>query len=249
MTMLSLFHCIKAEFLKCKHSALFYIHIIVPLLGATIFAGYFRISGWDVPTKVSAYLEILAVVFPFFIGIIIGMIVQNEHQAGHYQIMLGTIPSRTAAYLGKTIVLMVGAAEALALAFGVFSIIYQEAPIMLYVHAGGLLVLTVFPLYLIHLFVGMNFGKGASMGLGIAGSLAAALMITGLGDTVWKYIPWAWGVRAVDYMILAWNTPDVFEAARPDFMAGIRVALLCSAFLLLASIIWFHFWEGGKDND
>ena len=43
----------------------------------------------------------------------------------------------------------------------------------------------------------MSFGKGASMGLGIAGSLIAALMITGLGDATWKYIPWAWGVRAM----------------------------------------------------
>ncbi len=79
------------------------------------------------------------------------------------------------------------------------------------------------PIYLIHLFVGMSFGKGASMGLGIAGSLIAALMITGLGDATWKYIPWAWGVRAMDYTLpyyelnaanydeISYNGPDIYH--------------------------------------
>ena len=82
--MTSIFRCLKAEFLKCKHSVLLYIHILIPLLGAIIFAGYFLVSGWDVQTKVSAYLEVLAVSFPFLAGIIVGIVVQIEHQAGHY---------------------------------------------------------------------------------------------------------------------------------------------------------------------
>ena len=36
----------------------------------------------------------LAVAFPFLIGIIVGLVVQIENQAGHYQLLLGTIPSR-----------------------------------------------------------------------------------------------------------------------------------------------------------
>lgn len=247
--MTSVFRCMRAEFIKCKHSVLLYIHILIPLLGAVIFAGYFRISGWDTQAKVSAYLEVLAVAFPFLIGIIVGMAVQIEHQAGHYQLMLGTIPSRIVTYLGKIGLLIIGAIWAVAFALGGFSIIYQEAPFTVFLKAGGLLVLTAFPLYLIHLFVGMNFGKGASMGLGIAGSLIAALMITGLGDAVWKYNPWAWGVRFMDYIILSWSRPDVFQLLRTDFLAGIGIALLCSLLLLFLSLIWFGTWEGGKEND
>lgn len=247
--MYSAFRCIKAEFLKCRHSLLLYIHILLPLLSAVIFAGYFRISGWDAQIKVSAYLEILAVAFPFLIGIIVGMSVQIEHQAGHFQLMLGTIPSRTATFLGKIGLLMIGATVAVALALCGFSLIYREASLTVYLKAGTLLIMTVFPLYMIHLFVGMNFGKGASMGLGIAGSLVAALMITGLGDAIWKYNPWAWGVRSMDYTVLAWSKPDLFQMVRDDFIAGIRIALLCSALLFVFSIIWFRSWEGGKEND
>ena len=39
--MTSIFRCLKAEFLKCKHSVLLYIHILIPLLGAIIFADIF----------------------------------------------------------------------------------------------------------------------------------------------------------------------------------------------------------------
>lgn len=249
MTMASAARCIKAEFAKCRHSALLYIHILIPFLGAVVFAGYFRISGWDVQTNISTYLEVLAVAFPFLIGIIVGMVVQLENQAGHWQLMLGTIPSRSVAYIGKISFLMIGAMGAAALALGGFAAIYQKAPLILYWKAWILLVLAVFPLYLVHLFVGMQFGKGASMGLGIAGSLVAALMITGLGDAVWNYIPWAWGVRFMDYTVLSWSNPDVFQLVSHDFIIGIVIALLFSLLLFVFSIIWFRSWEGSRDAD
>ena len=242
-------HCIKAEFVKCRHSALLYFHILVPFLGAVVFAGYFRISGWDIQTNISAFLEVLAAAFPFLIGIVVGMVVQFENQAGHWQLMLGTIPSRPAAYIGKLSFLMLGAVGAAALALGCFAAIYREAPFILYLKAWVLLVLAVFPLYLIHMFVGMRFGKGASMGLGIAGSLVAALMVTGLGDAVWKYNPWAFGVRFMDYTVLSWSNPDVFHLVSHDFIIGIVIALLFSLLLFVFSIIWFRSWEGSRDAD
>lgn len=70
--MWSVIRCLKAEFLKYRHCALLYIHVVVPVLGAVIFASYFKISGWDAATKISAYLEALAIATPFLIGIIVG---------------------------------------------------------------------------------------------------------------------------------------------------------------------------------
>ena len=247
--MISVIRCTKAEFLKSKRSILLYIHFMIPVFGAMIFAGYFHISSWNVVTKVSAYLEVLAVSFPFLVGIVVGMIVQIENQAGHFQLMLGTIPSRTATYLGKLVFLVIGAISAVVLALGVFCIIYWEAPLWICLKAGSLLMMCAIPLYLIHLFVGMSFGKGASMGLGIAGSLISALMITGLGDDIWKYVPWAWGVRLADYTVLAWDKPDIFRVVQSDFMIGIWIVLLCSLCLLFASLVWFRSWEGGNNYE
>ena len=109
--------------------------------------------------------------------------------------------------------------------------------------------LNMLPIYLIHLFVGMSFGKGASMGLGIAGSLIAALMITGLGDATWKYIPWAWGVRAMDYTVLAWDSPQLYVQVKTDFFSGMIISVCCTVCLLIASLVWFHGWEGGKNSE
>ncbi|MDO5410637.1 MAG: lantibiotic immunity ABC transporter MutG family permease subunit [Lachnospiraceae bacterium] len=245
----SIIRCLRAEFLKCKHSPVLYLHLLVPIIGAVVFAGYFRISSWNVVTEISAYLEVLAVAFPFLIGIIIGMIVQIENQAGHFQLMLGTIPSRSAAYIGKLAFLLISAMGATVLALGTFCMIYGKISLSFYIKAWLFLIATILPLYLIYLFIGMRFGKGACMGLGIAGSLISALMITGLGDAVWKYIPWAWSVRTMDYLVLAWNKPDTMQLVQADFATGIWIAVLFSICSFVASLIWFRYWEGGKNND
>lgn len=247
--MVSILRCLRAEYQKCKHSALLFIHLIIPVLGAVIFASYCRISNWEITTKISGYLEVLAVAFPFLVGIIVGMVVQIENQAGRFQLMLGTIPSRSATYIGKQVFLLLNAMGATVLALGLFAILYRGAPAILYVKAWGWLVLTVVPIYQIHLLVGMNFGKGASVGLGIFGSLAAALMITGLGDRIWRYFPWAWGVRAMDSIVLAWDRPDLFALMKSEFENGMMISAAASVCLLAVSLIWFQHWEGGKASD
>ena len=77
--MVSVVRCWKAEYQKCKHSILLYMHSMIPIICAAIFAGYYHISRWELATKISAYLEVLAVAFPFLIGIIVGLVVQIEN--------------------------------------------------------------------------------------------------------------------------------------------------------------------------
>lgn len=245
----SIIRCLKAEFIKCKHSLILYLHLLIPLSGAVVFAGYFRLSAWDVVTEISAYLETLAAAFPFFSGIIIGITVQMENQAGHFQLLLGTIPSRSAAYSGKLAFLLLCAVGTSALALGIFCLIYGKVPLRFYLKAWLYLIATVFPLYLIYLFVGLSFGKAACMGLGVVGSLISALMITGMGDAVWKYIPWAWSVRTMDYLVLMWSKPDTIQLVKADFIVGIGIAILFSLVSFFTELLWFHYWEGEKNND
>lgn len=120
--MVSVVRCWKAEYQKCKHSILLYMHSMIPIICAAIFAGYYHISRWELATKISAYLEVLAVAFPFLIGIIVGLVVQIENQAGHYQLLLGTIPSRMATYIGKLGFLMICAFGATFLALSLIHI-------------------------------------------------------------------------------------------------------------------------------
>ena len=57
--MVSVVRCWKAEYQKCKHSILLYMHSMIPIICAAIFAGYYHISRWELATKISAYLEVL----------------------------------------------------------------------------------------------------------------------------------------------------------------------------------------------
>ena len=124
--MVSVIRCWKAEYQKCKHSILLYMHSLIPIICAVVFVGYYCISRWEPTTKISAYLEVLAVAFPFLIGIIVGQVVQIENQAGHYQLLLGTIPSRIATYIGKLGFLMICAKGTTFLAFGTFAVLYRD---------------------------------------------------------------------------------------------------------------------------
>ena len=226
-----------------------YMHIVLPVLCAVVFAGYYHISGWEASAKISAYLEVLAASIPFFIGIITGQALQIEHTAGGYQLMLGTIPSRNASFLGKLVFLLCFFFGALILALGTFAALYPAAPLWLYGEALFLLLLTAMPFYVIHLSVGMRFGKGATLGLGIAGSLLSALMTTGLGDQMWKAVPWAWGVRAMDYTVLSWYDPQPYLPAHGEFVIGMVVCACSSVCLLAACLLWFRRWDGRKSAE
>mgnify|MGYP006877017325 CR=1 FL=1 len=96
---------------------------------------------------------------------------------------------------------------------------------------------------------GNELRKRCIYGIGNCRSLIAALMITGLGDATWKYIPWAWGVRAMDYTVLAWDSPQLYAQVKTDFFSGMIISVCCTVCLLIASLVWFHGWEGGKNSE
>ena len=41
----SIIRCFQVEWLKSRHTPLLLVHILFPVIGAGIFAGYFHISG------------------------------------------------------------------------------------------------------------------------------------------------------------------------------------------------------------
>ena len=55
--------CVRADYLKAKRSMLNVIYIIVPPILALVFAGYFHISSWNRTLKISAFLEMLGIIY------------------------------------------------------------------------------------------------------------------------------------------------------------------------------------------
>ena len=96
-------------------------------------------------------------------------------------------------------------------------------------------------LYILHLFLAMRFNKGVTIGLGIAESLLSAVLMTGLGDGVWIYVPAVWANRVAGYVMFAYST-----VTGPAVDPG-RTAALCSivtSMSFLAFIIWAKRWDG-----
>lgn len=245
-----LFRCILSDFYKLKHSPVLWLHIFIPLLGAFLFLWYYTITGSKDPIiKISYYLEALCVTFPILIGLLCGMTAAQEEEAGNYQEILSGIKSRTAAYLSKLILLLVLSAFSVALAVGIFSIGFQSASALFYFKAA----LAVFGgnifLYLLHLFISFRFGRGASIGLGVVGTLLSALMLTGLGNGIWHWVPWAWSVRFCDDIAFSLQYPSKSAIAIADMHYGIRVSVLAVCISAIASLLWFHHWEGSQSNE
>lgn len=232
--------CVRADYLKAKRSMLNVIYIIVPLILALAFAGYFHISSWNRTLKISAFFEMLGIIYPFLVGIIVGIIAQRESQAGHYQFILSTVSSRTHIYIGELCFLLINSLLFYTLAVGSFALMFPFTSISGYVQVIGLLLLSSTPIYQIHFLCAFIFGKSASMGLGIAGSLLSAIMLTGLGDVCWQYIPWAWSVRYMDFWLLATTNKDAYLQSCSTFYVGIIINIVAILVLFAVSIMWIR---------
>ena len=247
--MVSIIRCFQAERIKCRHTPFLAVHLLFPVLGAAVFAGYFRIYVWDKLTDIAAFLETAAIAHPFLIGIISGIAVQMENTAGHFQILLGTIPSRSGAYIGKCCYLIMWCAISTALGILLFAIFYPAVLPVFYIKPFIMLTLSAIPLYLISLNAGLFLGKTGAMGIGIAGSLLTALCATGLGDFVWKFLPWGWGIRFAEYCVLEWVSPERFNRAFHELETGLFIMMFFTLLLFIGSLWWFKRWEGTKENE
>ncbi|MFA9465414.1 MAG: lantibiotic immunity ABC transporter MutG family permease subunit [Velocimicrobium sp.] len=244
--MVTFIRCIRSDCYKFKHTSMLLIHGLIPLGTALLFLGYYSTSSWKVDIKISGFLEVLSISFPLIIGLICSKAIEQEGQAGGFQVMLCNIKSRTVAYASKLALLLLLGTCSIALAVLVFALGFKAAPGILYLKAVGILVAGNFFLYILHQFVSFQYGRGASIGLGIAESLISALALTGLGDGKWYYIPCAWSVRLNDYLVYIWVNPSSTAIGNAEIEKGLLIALLTSCIALFVSFLWFQNWEGRK---
>ena len=89
------------------------------------------------------------------------------------------------------------------------------------------------------------FGKGASIGLGIVGSLISALMLTGIGDGIWPIVPWAYSVRLCSYFIM-YNSSTLME--NQSIIHSMIMMIIYMVTLLVLQLIFINYWEGRREN-
>ncbi|MBU3100042.1 MULTISPECIES: lantibiotic immunity ABC transporter MutG family permease subunit [Clostridium] len=247
--MIALLRCIKSDFYKLRHTSILWIHLLIPLAGAFIFLLYYHTTAKNSITDIETYLEALAIAFPLLIGLISGIVIEQEELAGNFQVMLCTSKSKCTPYLSKSILLILLGTFSITIAVGVFALGFHVLPYLFYLKAGVALIIGNIFLYILHVFISLQFGKGASTGLGVSGSLISALMLTGLGDYIWYFVPWAWSVRFCHRMFEKLNNPAFSAEIALDMQKGALIMLFALCITFVVSLFWFKKWEGRKSYE
>lgn len=242
---------LRAEFLKTKRTPFLLTHLIVPIIISGIFLAYYTYSPWDFNDRVTAYLQGVTCGFPIIIGLVCAMAAEQEAKAGQFQEMLTATKTKIIAYLSKLLLLLLFSFGAILLSFGIFSVGFIELlhedtfGYQFYFIAGCILFVSFAFLYILHFFVSLQFGKGASIGLGIVGSLLVALLLTGLGDGIWSFLPYGWGGHFVSLWTMRASGLDL-STVGIGLQEGIFASVCGTLLALVLSCLWFWRWEGRK---
>lgn len=247
--MINLFRCIKSDFYKLKRTPILYLHVFIPLIGAFVFLLYYSLGSKGNIENISTYLEALSIVFPLLIGLMSGMVIEQEERAGNFQMLLSSTKCKSVTYISKLIVLLLLGFFSVIIAIGVFAIGFKNMDFMFYLKEVIILFSANILLYIFHVLITFKFGRGASIGLGICGTLLSALMITGLGDSCWQWMPWAFGVRFCDYVILKIIDPLRYNILSKEVSIGILIMILEICIALISSVLWFKYWEGRESYE
>ncbi|MEI4801607.1 lantibiotic immunity ABC transporter MutG family permease subunit [Bacillus sp. FJAT-51639] len=244
---------LRADFLKMKGTIFYWIHIVMPIIGIVLFLSYYSFSKVDSISKVPGYIQVLSMTFPLLISVVCSLIVEQESLAGNFTELLSTEYGKRKAFISKVCLLLIcGFCSAIVAVVGFaagfhFLLGQNELPLSFYFEISFVLFGCQIFIYLFHLFLNFRFSKGASIGIGIIESLLVALMHTGLGEVIWKYIPCAWGMRLSNSFFAYRLNPDSFHALQVDTQMGVVMCICFTIIAFIMSLIWFSFYEGRKE--
>ncbi|WP_242224943.1 lantibiotic immunity ABC transporter MutG family permease subunit [Bacillus cereus group sp. BfR-BA-01380] len=244
---------LRADFLKVKGTIFYWVHIVMPIIGIVLFLSYYSFSKVDSISKVPVYIQALSMVFPLLISVVCSFVVEQESLAGNFTELLSTEYGKQKAFISKVCLLLIcGFCSTILAVFGFaagfhFLLGQNELPFSSYFEISFVLFGCQIFMYLFHLFLNFRFSKGASIGMGIIESLLAALMITGMGEIIWKYMPCAWGIRLCSSFFAYRLSPDSFHAVPGDTQMGVVICICSTIIAFVMSLIWFSYYEGRKE--
>lgn len=250
-----LFRSIQADFQKMKRTSFMWLHLFIPVICSIILILYLNGREQNQYQLYRTFTEVIAISLPFLIGILCGMTASLEERAGKFQVLLGSTFPKITAFISKVLMLIILNIFSISLAMIIYIIgltFVLEVPNLSYsifITGGAWLVASCIVLYLLYFFISCKFGMGASVLLGGAGLLMTALMNTGLGDAIWKYNPWAWGIRLSGLNGII-HFKEFSEKLRPllihEMTNGTYLATIGIIMIFIACLIWFHKWEGNR---
>lgn len=249
------FRILCAEALKMRRTWILWLHIVMPLIGIAVFLWYYRFSAWSEWGKISGYIEVVSIVCPVLVGFVSALAAEQEKQAGHFQNFFGTGRHRETNLAVKLFALMLWNLAALILAIGGFGAGFSrmaevQVPVGFYIVL--IMVIWICQLfgYCLHLFLGIRFSRGISIGAGIVEGMVSALMMTGLGDGIWQFIPCAWAGRFTGYYIqLTANAGRNEEVLKAQAETGGVLTAVITLLGIGLLFLWFRTYEGNRMED
>lgn len=244
----------QADILKLKGTRFLAIHLVTPALGVSVFLAYLYFSGYSAEILIQAYVRVLAIVYPLVAAGVSSLVADQEADAGGGFFLL-TSPSRAKALWSKLLIMMGGGLVACFLAVMGFA---AAAPLIQADYAPNFL--TCFQatlilwacslfLYFFHMWLGLRFGRNVNFAVAVGEVLIAALMRTGLGETVWFFVPSAWGVRLVSFFMAVPSEGAMTTTWSVSADLGSLVALTGTAVMLVFLFMWIKKWEGRKNEE
>lgn len=242
-------NAIKAEVYKVLLSKLFFLHIIIPVLGISLFAGYYSYSPWNEEDKIISFIQTVALAFPLMIAIVTSMMEEQEAKAGEFHNILSVPYSRVIEHSSKIIVIGLFGLFASIFTITGFGIIfrlmgYVTYPITLYLKFSALIFALNFQLYIIQYMVSFSLGKGISLGLGVIGILMSPLLNFGLANGFWYYIPFGWGIRMSTYYFYKFKNIEIFNLVSQDYKLEASIITTITIITIITFLIWSKKWQG-----
>jgi ABC-2 type transport system permease protein len=255
---------LSSEWIKTKRTHIRWLTFLAPVIFAALVIGYYSIReiSTDIQTSIfQVFFEVwAAMVIPLGAGLISGLMIHQEELAGSFNSFLGSKLPRYYLYLGKLAILALSSTVSiliatLSLVVGFNAILKISIAWPVFIAAAIMAIIGTIPLLTFHLWISFAWGMGASIGIGGAGLLIAALMGTSLGDKVWQFVPWAWPVRlsmlpgayllykpGMDY------SPEIISSGFVINQAiiGLVPVAVFFAVMLFGGLVWFKRWEGEK---
>lgn len=247
---------LNADLRKMKGTSVILAHLLIPIITSVIFLIYYFFSPWNENMKVIAFYQAIGAGLPVLIGIFTASVMEQEQNAGNFQNML-SLSKKGVAFISKLMLLLMlclGSVLLTTLIFGTgFEMISASGSwsnsnmeiVKICVVAALLLWGSSVPLYLWQLILAFQFGKGVSIGAGIISGLISALMLTGLGDYVWKYVFVCWTGR-VPYTYLQ---SVLGETSVGEWLSFIPGCLIFTGISMVYYFWWVNHWEGNRISE
>lgn len=230
-----------SNFTKIKRTPFFLLHLFPPIVITTLYLVYYASAGYHIIPDARLFFVIIQICYPIFVSIVVPVFINLDRNINGIQNALSLVESRRSVYLGKLFFLLFLSAISMIIYVLCFYVGVNLLPDMGLANFGSHFVLffilfcsNIF-LYLLHVPVAFRFGSSISVLLGISGTILAGFFENAIGDKIWPFIPWEWGVRFLE---------NYLNYSVAPVLPGMISLIIITLMILVLSILWFSRWEG-----